>query len=79
VDTTAADLRLQWSFTTSDERGEAVCAVGGRMTLEPSIYGGEAFEPLVVRLDQGATAEVTVREETGSAEERLVVEVTGAE
>lgn len=80
VDTASQEMKLLWSFTTSDEKGEAVCNTGGhisRMDLEPSLFGGESDRPIVMSLDSGATKQETMKEPHGSGQEWLVVKVVG--
>ncbi len=79
VDTASREMKLLWSFTTSDEQGQAVCNTRGhrtQMELEPSIFAGDISE-LVMPLDSGSTKEDGANEETGSARERLAVKVLG--
>ncbi|HUR96392.1 MAG TPA: hypothetical protein VMY76_17570 [Gemmatimonadales bacterium] len=78
VDTASLKMKLQWSFTTSEETGKAVCITRGHrseMALEPSLFGGQSLGPMVMPLDSGATKEVTVIEENKTAQEWLTVKV----
>ena len=71
VDTASEKMTLRWSSTSSKEKGQAECITGGhrtRMPLEPSIFGGQSEEPLVMPLDID-TAQVTGKEEHGSGQE----------
>ena len=78
VDTASEQMTLQWGFTTSDEKGQSVCIRGGHrseMPLDPSIFGGQSDEPLVMPLDSAATKQVTGKEEHGSGQEWLTIKV----
>jgi hypothetical protein len=78
VDSASDQMKLQWGFTTSEEKGEGVCITGGyrsRAPLNPSIFGGGNHEPLQVPLDSGATGQFTAKEEQGSGQEWLTVKV----
>ena len=80
VDTASEKMKLQWGFTTSEEKGEGVCTRGGhrsRMPLYPSIFGGQSLEPLVMPLDRD-TAQVTEKEEHGNGLEWLKIKVIAA-
>jgi hypothetical protein len=80
VDTASEKMKLQWSFTTSEEEGRAECITGGhrtRMPLEPSIFGGQSLEPLVMPLDS-ETVQVTGKEEKGSGREWVTIKVVAA-
>ena len=73
-------MTLRWSFTSSEEKGQAECITGGhrtRMPLEPSIFGGQSLDPLVMPLDS-ETVQVTGKEEQGSGQEWLKIKVIGA-
>ncbi len=45
------------------------------MDLEPSLFGGQSLEPLLMPLDSAATKQTTAKEEHGSGQEWLKVEV----
>ena len=78
VDAQSEQMTLEWGFTTSEERGQSVCIRGGyrsEMPLDPSIFGGQSDEPLVMPLDSAATRELTAKEEDGSGQEWLKVKV----
>ena len=80
VDTASEKMTLQWSSTRSEEKGEGECITGGyrsRVPLEPSLFGGQSLEPLVVSLDRD-TVEVTGKEEDGSGREWLKIKVLAA-
>ena len=81
VDSASEKMKLQWGFTTSEEKGEGVCTGGGhssRMPLDPSIFGGQSDESLVIPLDSGATKEITAKEDHGSGQEWLKIKVIAA-
>jgi len=78
---TSQQMKLHWGFTTSDEKGESVCIVGGYRDvapLDPSIFDGTSDEPLVMPLDNGATKQITAKEENGSGQVWMTIKVLAA-
>jgi hypothetical protein len=76
VDEKTNAMTLQFGFTTSDEKGESVCKIGGyvdRAEIYPDMFSD--LERLVMPLDSGATKQETLREPTGEAQEWLTVKV----
>jgi len=80
VEPPSQEMSLQYGFTTSDEKGEGVCNTRGyvsRMELNPSIFGPEIVDPIVMALDSGTTKQETADDLDNRARETLLVRVLG--